>query len=54
MTEQRCTVSAVTSRGLRGVTSRPLELARAVASLWDEAHALAGLGQCAMANGHAA
>ncbi len=30
-----------------------LELARAVASSWDEAHALAGLGRCAMSAGHA-
>jgi len=31
-----------------------LDLARAVASAWDEAHALAGLGRCALAAGHAA
>lgn len=30
-----------------------LELARAIASMWDEAHALAGLGRCAMADGDA-
>lgn len=31
-----------------------LELARAIASSRDEAHALAGLGRCALADGHAA
>jgi hypothetical protein len=30
-----------------------LDLARAIASPWDEAHALAGLGRCALAAGHA-
>jgi len=30
-----------------------LELARAIPSSWDEAHALAGLGRCAMAVGRA-
>ena len=30
-----------------------LELARAIANSWDEAHALAGLGRCAQAAGHA-
>jgi transcriptional regulator with XRE-family HTH domain len=30
-----------------------LELARAIESAWDEAHALAGLGRCARATGHA-
>jgi Tfp pilus assembly protein PilF len=30
-----------------------LELARAISSSWDEAHALTGLGRCAMASGHA-
>ena len=30
-----------------------LDLARAIASSWDEAHALAGLGRCALAAGHA-
>jgi tetratricopeptide (TPR) repeat protein len=29
-----------------------LELARATACLWDEAHALAGLGRCAIVVGH--
>ena len=29
-------------------------MARAIASPWDEAHALAGLGRCAMAADHAA
>jgi tetratricopeptide (TPR) repeat protein len=33
---------------------RALELARAIASSWDEAHALAGLGRCDLAAGHAA
>jgi hypothetical protein len=28
-------------------------VARAIASSWDEAHALAGLSRCAMAAGHA-
>ena len=32
---------------------RALDLARAIASSWDEAHALAGLGRCALAAGHA-
>ena len=31
-----------------------LDVARATASPWDEAHALAGLGRCALAAGHAA
>jgi tetratricopeptide (TPR) repeat protein len=30
-----------------------LELARAITSPWDEAHALAGLGRCAITEGHA-
>jgi tetratricopeptide (TPR) repeat protein len=30
-----------------------LDLARQIASPWDEAHALAGLGRCALAGGHA-
>jgi tetratricopeptide (TPR) repeat protein len=30
-----------------------LDLARAIASPWDEAHALAGLGRCALATSHA-
>ena len=30
-----------------------LDLAREIASSWDEAHALAGLGRCALAVGHA-
>jgi len=29
-------------------------LAREIASSWDEAHALAGLGRCALADGHRA
>ncbi len=53
MTAGRCTGSAVSSRGRRGVTEQALELARAIASSWDEAHALAGLGRCATAAGHA-
>jgi hypothetical protein len=46
-----------------GVVGRPtgdypalaqaLDLACATASSWDEAHALAGLGRCALAAGHA-
>jgi hypothetical protein len=31
-----------------------LGLARQIGSAWDEAHALAGLGRCALAAGHAA
>jgi Tetratricopeptide repeat len=31
-----------------------LDLVRAIASSWNEAHALAGLGRCALAAGHAA
>ena len=31
---------------------RALDLARDTASSWDEAHALAGLGRCALAVGH--
>jgi hypothetical protein len=31
-----------------------LGLARQIGSAWDEAHALAGLGRCALAVGHAA
>ncbi len=30
------------------------DLAQAIASSWDQAHALAGLGRCALATGHAA
>jgi hypothetical protein len=37
----------------RGCHQQALELARAIASLSDEAHALAGLGRCAMEDGHA-
>ena len=29
-----------------------LDLARQIGSSWDEAHALAGLGRCALAAGH--
>jgi len=36
-----------------GCHQRALKLARAIASSWDEAHALAGLGRCALAAGHA-
>jgi tetratricopeptide (TPR) repeat protein len=32
---------------------RALEIARAIVSSWDEAHALAGLGRCALAADHA-
>jgi hypothetical protein len=31
-----------------------LDLARQIESEWDEAHALAGLGRCALAHGHTA
>ena len=50
--EGRCTGSTVTSRRLRGVPQQALELARAIANSWDEAHALVGLGRCALAVGH--
>ena len=36
-----------------GCHQQALELARAIASSRDEAHALAGLGRCALAAGHA-
>ena len=36
-----------------GCHQQALELARAIASSWTEAHALAGLGRCALAAGHA-
>jgi tetratricopeptide (TPR) repeat protein len=36
-----------------GCHRQALDLARAIASSWDEAHALAGLGRCALAAGHA-
>jgi hypothetical protein len=36
-----------------GCHRQALDLARAIASSWDEAHALAGLGRCALAVGHA-
>jgi hypothetical protein len=51
--EGRCIGSAVTSYRLRSVTSRARDLARAIASSWHEAHALAGLGRCSAAVGHA-
>src|SRR5262249_7076428 len=35
-----------------GWHQQALELARAIASPWDQAHALAGLGRCAIAAGH--
>ena len=34
-----------------GCHRQGLDLARAIASSWDEAHALAGLGRCALAAG---
>ena len=37
-----------------GCHQQALELARAIASSWNEAHAVAGLGRCALAVGHAA
>jgi hypothetical protein len=53
----RGTVTHRHSRCRRNQVTQPagshLELARAIASSWDEAHALAGLGRCAMAEGHA-
>jgi tetratricopeptide (TPR) repeat protein len=36
-----------------GSHHQALELARQIGSSWDEAHALAGLGRCALAAGHA-
>ena len=35
-----------------GCHQQALELARAIANSWDEAHALVGLGRCALAVGH--
>ena len=35
-----------------GCHQQALEQARAIASPWTEAHALAGLGRCALAAGH--
>jgi len=52
-TEGRCTGSALNSRRPRCATRQALELVRAIASSWDEAHALVGLGRCALAAGHA-
>jgi tetratricopeptide (TPR) repeat protein len=37
-----------------GCHRQALDLARAIDSSWDEAHALAGLGRCALAAGRAA
>ena len=37
----------------KGCHQQALEQARALASPWTEAHALAGLGRCALAAGHA-
>ena len=36
-----------------GCHRQALNLARQIGSSWDEAHALAGLGRCALAAGHA-
>ena len=36
-----------------GCHQQALDLARTIASSWDEAHALAGLGRCALAAGRA-
>jgi tetratricopeptide (TPR) repeat protein len=36
------------------IHQQALDLAREIGSSWDEAHALAGLGRCALASGHAA
>ena len=46
-----CTGPVVIPQKLTGATGRPLQLARAIPSPWDEAHALAGMGRCAMATG---
>ena len=35
-----------------GCHQQALDLARAIAASWGEAHALAGLGRCALAAGH--
>ncbi len=35
-----------------GCHQQALDLARAIASSWNEAHVLAGLGRCATAAGH--
>ena len=35
-----------------GCHQQALELARAIANSWDKAHALVGLGRCALAVGH--
>jgi hypothetical protein len=48
----RCTGPAATSRRLKGCHQQALEQARAIASPWTEAQALAGLGRCALAAGH--
>ena len=49
----RRTGSAVTTPQAKGYHRQALDLARAIASPWDEAHALAGLGRCALAAGRA-
>jgi len=62
---QASTVPGVTSRWARNtagihrasaarIARSALGLARAIGSPWDEAHALAGLGRCALAVGRTA
>jgi lipopolysaccharide biosynthesis regulator YciM len=50
----RCTRVRGDLARAEGCHRQALDLARAVASSWDEANALAGLGRCALAAGHAA
>ena len=52
---QRGTLHRVSSdlAQAEGCHQQALELARAIASSWDEAHAFAGLGRCALAVGDA-
>ena len=50
-------IGSTRSGGLRQAGSchrQALDLARQIGSSWDEAHALAGLGRCALAAGHTA
>ena len=49
MRQGRCTGSGVPRPGRGLHHQQALELARASAAAWDEAHALAGLGRCAIA-----
>ena len=49
MRQGRCTGSGVSPARARAHHQQALELARAIGAAWDEAHALAGLGRCAIA-----